>query len=311
MLEGRQLLLCALVILKRSSPFFQVYLGVENGGGRMAYKAVGEWGTWECLGAQVAQELHAAGLLMRLGVSLRDAMCEAITRSLEDQVPVKLWKVPAGMDPLRMTEAQIREVIASGVVTWVQKPCETGFLLFQRRNDPRYVYMTDILLGTFGEINFHSVVEQLDSYDLVPVGVFHTHDITQTPHYTHVYPSVPDLKSALKMELKISIIGELLGERSHVLFLFPKYAKAWKAILESSIPAILNQDCLYTALTSLFDVTEEETPLKTVCAMCSRAQQKDSLGTLLTPYLHMLRAELPSLRTLWTNGPIDEMVEVS
>ena len=277
----------------------------------MAYKAVGEWGAWDSLGEQLAQELHAAGLLIRHGVSLRDAMCEALTKSVENPVPVKLWKVPAGMDPLRMTETQIREAVASGVVTWVQKPCETGFLLFQRRNDPRYVYITDILLGTFEEINFHPAIRQLDSYDLVPVGVFHTHDITQTPHYPRAYPSVPDLKSALKMELKISIIGELLGDRSQVLFLFPKYAKAWEAILESPIPAILNQDCLYTVLTSLFDVTEEEAPFKAVCAMCSRAQQKDSLGTLLTPYLHMLRAELPSLRALWANGPIDEMVEVS
>jgi len=47
---------------------------------------------------------------MRPGVSLRDAMCEALAKSLENLVPVKLWKVPAGMDPLTMTERVPRAV---------------------------------------------------------------------------------------------------------------------------------------------------------------------------------------------------------
>jgi len=277
----------------------------------IAYKTIGEWGAWVSLGEQLAQELHAAGLLMRPGVSLRDAMCEALAKSVEKPVPVKRWNVPTGMDPLTMTEVQIRAVVASGTVTWVQKPCETGFLLYQRRSDPRYVYITDILLGTFEEINFHPAIKQLDSYDIVPVGVFHTHDITQTPHYPRAYPSGPDLKFAAKMELKVSIIGESLGDRSQVLFLFPKHAKAWEAILESSYPEIYNRDCLYRALTSLFAVTEEETPLQVVCAMCSRAQQRESLEPFLTPHLHMLRAELPSLRAFWWTGSLDGAVEES
>ena len=277
----------------------------------IAYKTIGEWGAWVSLGEQLAQELHAAGLLMRLGVSLRNAMCEALATSVAKPVRVRRCKVPTGMDPLTMTETEISAVVASKAKTWVQQPRETGFLLYQRRSDPRYVYMTDILLGTFRAINFHTTVEQLGSYNLVPVGIFHTHDIRQMPHYPHTFPSDVDLKTAAKMELKVSIIGESLGDRRQVLFLFPKHAGAWEAILESPYSEIYNRACLYRLLTDLFAVTEEGTPLQVVCTKCFRAAQSAALEPFLTPHLHMLRAELPSLRAFWWTGSLDGAAEES
>ena len=278
----------------------------------MAYKAVGEWGTWECLGAQLAQELHDAKLLIRQEVSLRDAMCEALAKSVENPVPVQRWKVPAGMEVGKMTEAQIKEVMESGAVAWVQRPCETGFLIYQWQGDPRYAYKTDILFGGFRELDLAPVIEKLDSYKLVLVGSFHTHGATRTQRYAHAFPSVTDFEFAASYDLKMVIIGEQLDERrSEVLFLFLKYAKTWEAVLESKIMQRIAYPCPYRAQSSIFEVADEDTPPKEFCATCLGLWKEDSIDALFSPYFIMLKVELPDFHLLWANGSLDGVVEVS